>query len=161
MGRELKRVPLGFDLPLDEVWFGFVLDAIPCPVCIDGKWPNKVTNGFKRADGTWHTYESEYCPVCGGEGNAYPKIEVPEGPGYQMWETVSEGSPVSPTFAAPEELARWLVENDTSITRDSTYEQWLAMITGGGYAPSMVFTPGTGMTSGVAGLNQPTEGSHE
>ena len=73
----------------------------------------------------------------------------PNGKGYQIWETVSEGSPVSPVFAKPEDLAEWMVENDTSITRDTSYDTWLAFIKAEGWAPSFMITDGF-IRSGVA-----------
>ena len=36
--------------------------------------------------------------------------EPPTGDGWQLWENVSEGSPVSPVFATKEEFADYLVE---------------------------------------------------
>lgn len=54
--------------------------------------------------------------------------EPPVGEGYQLWETVSEGSPISPVFARPEDLAAWLVANDRSVTRGRPYETWLRFI---------------------------------
>lgn len=74
--------------------------------------------------------------------------------GYCMYETTSEGSPISPVFATPEELAHWLADNGASSFGDSTatYEQWLR-VCHGGYAPSMVYTPATGLQSGVEALS--------
>jgi hypothetical protein len=51
------------------------------------------------------------CPVCKGKNidpasntayEAWEEEPPPEGPGYQLWETVSEGSPVSPVFPTKE-----------------------------------------------------------
>lgn len=68
--------------------------------------------------------EPTSCATCGGVGSveAYPgqraerdawkPEEPPTGEGWQLWETVSEGSPVSPVFATDEELARWLTTED-------------------------------------------------
>lgn len=62
----------------------------------------------------------DVCSVCEGYGGveAYPGQreeceaweweEPPTGEGYQLWETVSEGSPISPVFDTPEGLARWM-----------------------------------------------------
>lgn len=94
------------------------------------------------------------CARCHGEGTLWPtpkikrqcdrwkETEPPKGDGYQLWETVSEGSPISPVFATPEELADWLVnspdyrwrKNDSGTTR----EQWLQFIRGPGWAPSLI-----------------------
>ena len=66
-----------------------------------------------------------------------------------MYEDTSEGTPISPAFAIPEELARWLADNGASALGSSkaTYEQWLATCKGS-WAPSMVFQNGKVM-SGV------------
>lgn len=68
-----------------------------------------------------------------------------------MYEDTSEGTPISPAFATPEELARWLADNGASSFADMTasYEQWLR-VCNGGYAPSMVMHGGV-MMSGVEG----------
>lgn len=68
---------------------------------------------------------------------------------YQMYETCSEGTPISPVFATPEEVARWCADNGASAFADMTapYEHWLA-IARGGWAPSMVMENGV-MKSGV------------
>jgi hypothetical protein len=102
------------------------------------------------------------CEACGGDGEIWPSPEVraaseaweptepPVGEGWQMWETTSEGSPMSPVFATPEELARWLADTGTSsFGRDTaTYDQWLSMIRAG-WAISAVAIDGQ-MMSGVA-----------
>jgi hypothetical protein len=60
------------------------------------------------------------CKTCGGDAidpairaqyEAWTKTEPPAGKGWQMWETVSEGSPVSPVFATPIGLEDWLVKD--------------------------------------------------
>ena len=73
---------------------------------------------------------------------------------YQMYETVSEGTPISPIMESPEMLARWLTDNKASASGRMTanYEQWLTVCKGG-YAPSMVYIPGRGLISGVEALN--------
>lgn len=72
---------------------------------------------------------------------------------YMMYEDTSEGTPISPAFATPEELARWLADTGASAFGSSTatYEQWLR-VAKGGYAPSAVYTHATGMVSGVEAL---------
>lgn len=67
-----------------------------------------------------------------------------------MYEDTTEGTPLSPAFETPEELARWLADNNASAIgyQGATYEHWLAMI-GDGWAPSMVVIGGQ-LKSGVA-----------
>ena len=81
----------------------------------------------------------------------WPEVERTH---YQMYETTTEGTPISPVMENPEVLARWLADNNASAFANmgATYDQWLAMITGGGYAPSAVIIPGEGIVSGVEGL---------
>lgn len=69
-----------------------------------------------------------------------------------MYEDTTEGTPISPAFATPEELARWLVDNGASAFGSSTgsYEGWLR-VARGGWAPSMVASA-AGVVSGVDAL---------
>ncbi len=69
-----------------------------------------------------------------------------------MYETTSEGTPISPAFATPEELARWLADNNASAFggTGASYEQWLN-VARGGWAPSMVMSA-AGPQSGVAAM---------
>jgi hypothetical protein len=85
------------------------------------------------------------------------ELEPPNGDGFQMWETTSEGSPMSPVFATPEELAKWLYDNKASSfgSQTSTYEEWLTMITTTGWAPSAVLNVGEGtLKSGVSAISE-------
>lgn len=69
-----------------------------------------------------------------------------------MYETTSEGTPISPAFATPEELARWLADNGASTFGASTgtYEQWLPACRGG-WAPSAIMDA-KGFRSGVEAM---------
>lgn len=154
MSREVRRASKTFDWKLKETWWGYLLDPIPCQGCVDGK-----------------TKSGDYCPVCEGEGEAYPKVNPPayslteykglhewtqkECDGWQMWETTSEGSPISPVFDTPEELAKWLADTNASAFggQGASYESWLKMITSAsGYAVSAMYSPATGIQSGVEAL---------
>lgn len=103
--------------------------------------------------------EPTTCEVCNGSSEWWPSQELkekaeaweqtepPKGEGYQIWETVSEGSPVSPAFADPAELASWMVANDDSVTKDNDFDTWMKFIDAG-WAPSMV-SVGNGLQDGV------------
>lgn len=84
------------------------------------------------------------CPHCKGSGTIYINEEIerlndewrpvdpPEGDGYQLWETTSEGSPVSPVFATLEELCEWCADNATTFaTSRATKEEWMQMLDDG------------------------------
>lgn len=104
------------------------------------------------------------CPHCQGESHifrdeaqrraydAWERTEPPEGEGWQMWETTSEGSPISIVCETPEKLAAWLVSNRaSSFGHDgASFAAWLSMIRAG-WAPSMV-GDGGGLQGGVAAL---------
>ena len=68
---------------------------------------------------------------------------------YMMYEDTTEGTPISPAFATPEELARWLADNNASAfaRNTATYEQWMAMIVRG-WVPSAAIINGE-IRSGV------------
>ena len=76
---------------------------------------------------------------------------------YMMYEDATEGTPISPAFATPEELARWLADTGASAFGDMTasYEGWLRTARGG-FACSAVYSRETGMVSGVDGLTEKT-----
>ena len=107
VGREVKRVPLDFDHPLKKVWYGYQIIfcheeyAGGCERCRE----------FARIMGI---PAEEYkgiqvdnpCP----DWKKYFKVDPPEGKGYQLWETTTEGAPISPVFKTLEELAEWCEE---------------------------------------------------
>lgn len=78
-----------------------------------------------------------------------PEWTPEEATHYMMYENTSEGTPISPAFATPEELARWLADTGASSFADitATYEQWLATIKRG-WAVSAVMDS-NGFRSGV------------
>ena len=100
------------------------------------------------------------CEQCDGEGERWPSEEArkvyddwtssepPAGDGYQIWETVSEGSPISPVFASPEELAQYMAGRKWGADKGTPYETWLKFINGPGWAMSGVVRDGVYM-SGV------------
>jgi hypothetical protein len=109
------------------------------------------------------------CPHCKGEGGRYPNEEIakqadawkPEAPetgeGYQIWEDVSEGSPISPVFEKPEDLAQWMSQNPRGSDEGTSAESWLEFINGPGWAPSFVMSEGILMT----GVEHTAKHAHE
>jgi hypothetical protein len=67
-----------------------------------------------------------------------------------MYETTSEGTPISPSFKTPEELAHWLADTNASAfgNMTATYDEWLSTCRAG-WAPSGMWSPETGLISGV------------
>mgnify|MGYP006951075660 CR=1 FL=1 len=109
---------------------------------------------------------SDTCPTCKGHGSiekykgqraeaeAWEASDPPKGDGWQLWETVSEGSPISPVFAAPEGLAEWMASPAYTwgaVKSDAdrpSYETALRFVSAG-WAPSFASTVSTGVVSGV------------
>jgi len=137
MGREVKRVPLDFDWPMNVTWPGYLISM----AWDTEKEPKELSKKFADISGVKYDEEYNYFDL---------DVDPPTGDGWQMWEDTSEGSAISPVFATPEELARWLADTNASAMGDkgATYDQWLSTINAG-YAPSMVHTPKAGLVSGV------------
>lgn len=218
--RELKRVPLNFDAPLNKVWEGYVNHnerPLECPFCKgcglnnetqtisdefydlhgDGseRWCDNITQDEVEVlvsknrlvdfthtwekGNSWKRREDEYiptaqevnewnkhgfghdainrwilvearakrlgvygkCDFCKGKGEIFRNKDVkkkydswkmkepPVGEGYQLWETCSEGSPISPVFDNIESLAEWCEKNATTFgSEKTTRENWLKML---------------------------------
>jgi hypothetical protein len=84
------------------------------------------------------------CARCAGSGKVWPTPEIkkkyedwtaeepPTGDGYQLWEDVSEGSPVSPVFASLDELCAWAAESETTFgSFRATAQEWREMLDDG------------------------------
>lgn len=73
---------------------------------------------------------------------------------FQMYETISEGTPASPVMETQEELARWLSDNFVFLLtgKKATYEQWLYVCQKGGHAIAAV-RDGNKFMSGVEAID--------
>jgi hypothetical protein len=102
-----------------------------------------------REDSPSETYE-EYAGARPDHREYMPDWPAQERTHWQMYEDTSEGTPISPVFATPEELARWLAVTGASAFADvtATHEEWLATIRRGS-AISMIISA-KGIQSGVA-----------
>jgi len=113
------------------------------------------------------------CARCKGEGSLWPSKKVkkqaddwkgeqpPKGDAYQIWETVSEGSPISPAMESAEELAEWMEAHPWGGDTGTSKEQWLKFILGPGWAMSLVATS-EGVQSGVQFMaNHPPTPAHD
>lgn len=101
------------------------------------------------------------CQSCHGHGidaghfeayELWQETQPPEGEGFQIWETVSEGSPISPVFSTPEELARYMAGREWGADKGSSYEDWMRFIKRGGISLSMVIENGEMKTGPNAAL---------
>lgn len=120
MGREIKRVALDFKWVHGKVWAGYINPYwVDCPFC-NGKGCEQCED-----EGQSPYFKEAY--------EAWQPIEPPSGEGWQVWENVSEGSPVSPVFATSEDLVQWLIKQGHS-------EQNARVFVEKGYVFSAVFT---------------------
>ena len=77
----------------------------------------------------------------------WPELELTH---YQMYESTTEGTPISPVMETPEALAHWLADNNASAGpyATATYDQWLAIIKAGSSAGSFVMNFANGEIMG-------------
>jgi len=163
MGREVRRVPAKWQHPKIE-------RPNYLKGCMEKRYQPMYDQPFAPAMREW--YESWQAWERGerpesSDGYTYwewsghppdPDYYRPDWPDAErthlmMYEDTSEGTPISPAFETPEELARWLTDNGASAFGDSTgsYEGWLR-VAQGGWAPSAVSIDGGPLVSGVDAL---------
>ncbi len=173
MGREIRMVPPGWQHPKDENGRYIPLQRSPFA---------QAEKDWNEGYAAWQRGEIENYAAADGESKWKPKCEEalkcarftdwhgsrPSPDGYMpefpegtatllcMYEDTSEGTPISPAFATPEELARWLADNNASAFggMTATYEQWLATCKSG-WAVSAVMEVGPQggkMMSGVEAM---------
>ena len=117
MGRELRRVPANWEHPRDEngsyipmnKHFPYSKEEIAEGIC-DGWLENSPPD-----------YGCAIMPQWWSEADRTH---------YQMYESTSEGTPISPVMESAESLASWLAENNVAVFANikTNYEEWLAII---------------------------------
>jgi hypothetical protein len=169
MGREIRMVPANWEHPtyvhemtgqtrlqpmLKETW----AEAVAEWKAEYAKWEAGERPTYFDADDHARGYEYwEYNSAPPSEREMYTPWEPSEATWYQLWETVSEGTPVSPPFATKEELADYLAKNgdhwDQKRAKDPSAAKLFGIdpsnpgwgieaanrfVMGSGWAPSMV-----------------------
>ena len=128
---------------------GFGHDSSNCHYCVEARC---IREGYevlceecKGDGGIWTPPDAEQ------KAEEWEPTEPPAGEAYQIWETVSEGSPISPAFKDPQILAEWMSNaKPWGASKKMTTEQWLSWITGPGWAPSGIMQGGV-YVDGVEG----------
>ncbi len=89
------------------------------------------------------------CPTCEGHGDiatpeereaneAWEGTDPPEGDGFQLWETTSEGSPKTPVFETLDELCAYAAEHVSVFGSDmASAAEWRRMLDAGFVALEM------------------------
>ena len=167
MGREIRRVPPDWKHPTVKARW---------PSTSSGFQP-LLDNGFSEAMNKWTDawrkwnagedpdraqYEAKVGhPVAYHEWNggppdpAYYRPEWPEASrtAYQVYETVSEGTPVSPVFPTRDEMIHWLVNDGTGMgiggERLKLSREAAERFADAAWAPSMIGGAGMGVVSGL------------
>jgi hypothetical protein len=166
MGREVRRVPANWQHPKNE-------KGKYAPL-YDGKdYERRVREwdegAAKWAEGLRDDFNGGWMPI-GTDVDSTTYVEwdgerpaaedyMPNWPASErthcmMYEDTSEGTPISPAFATPEELARWLADTGASAFGPFTadYDHWLR-VANGRRAPSMIVQGGR-IESGVQGFDE-------
>ena len=141
MGRQIRRVPADWMHPKNDK--GHIIpmhDHFPYN-------EEEIEEGL--ADGWLDNEPPNYgCDVM-------PQWSDEERTHFQLYENTTEGTPLTPVFATPEEVARYAADNHVSTfgSMTATYEEWLPLCRSRGYGSvGMVYTPETGLRSGVVAM---------
>lgn len=155
MGREVRMIPADWQHPKDArgnyipLLDGSYAESAAQYAEEKAKWERGDFPDYASAESRAMSYE---------EWNGSAPVETDYMPAFAegtathlcMYENTSEGTPISPAFKTPEELARWLADTGASAfaSQTASYESWLAACKQG-WAISAVITPETGLISGV------------
>ncbi len=132
MGREIRKVVPDWDREtphFDQTY----KDAAE-------QWLEGLAKFVPGEYGANYFWELEGAPPDPEENLYRPDWTDEERTHFQIYETVSEGTPISPTFATKEELAQWYHENGDHMGPVS--KEAAQAFADAGYAPSMVFGGG-------------------
>ena len=160
MGREVRRVPKGwqhsrrkdgrfqplFDEDFETAVSRWKAGLVSWELRDAAYFDFDATNRFDEFGEYW-----EYVGEPPQRDPYRPKWTDAERTHYQMYENVSEGTPISPVMESPESLARWLADHraDAGAGGTATYDQWLDVCRGRP-APTLSMYSGE-ITSGVVG----------
>ncbi len=163
MGREVRKVPANWQHPKNSKGDYIPLFGRSYTKAIAdwnenyAQWRKGFRQDFSKGGTTWQLRQGDEINMSFKEWHGdmpvpedyMPEWDESEQTHLMMYEDTSEGTPISPAFKTPEELAHWLADNDASAFAGLTasYEEWLATCKKG-WAPSMVATDGI-IKSGV------------
>lgn len=133
MGREIRQVPPGWEHPKAQQPWGFDFQPMFDKSYEEARasWEHERDN-YTRTDCTFEEWHGEapdpafYRPVWTDE----------ERTAWQIYETVSEGTPVSPVFTDKEAMVDWI------IVEWGRSRQAAQAFVDAGHAPSMVIVDG-------------------
>ena len=164
MGREIRRVPKGWEHPRGKNGFFLSLYDQTFDDAARAWWHAAVQwhNGTMREESERQQREKypwywQWDGPPPDEKYYRPAFTSPADC-YQIYETVSEGTPVSPVFESVEAMLAWMTQPIDRALEYNTGEDWQSMqgmtreqaerFCGRGSSVSMIFSPGTGMVAG-------------
>jgi len=133
MGREIRRVPAGWEHPRD--WRGHYIGMF------DKTYEDAVAEWIEDgADDEEKPGREWYRPAFTAEATH-----------YQIYETVSEGTSTSPVFASLDEMEAWLISEGFSAVAAARFVK-------DGWAPSFIMIPKHGVSGlGIHSLDFPPQ----
>lgn len=154
MGREIRRVPPDWEHPLDDrghyipLYDGDLVErergwVEEWQLWQEGKHPDQLSApDYYKKYRSYSQYEGRSPdPESYRERQWAPE----EATAYQIYETVSEGTPVSPVFKTLDAMETWLIGQGHKPEDARAFVKH-------GYVPSMTFSTTQGMTSfGIEG----------
>lgn len=130
-------------------------DGINSGVCIRARCEREgysvLCSDCKGNGNLWHPADAEE------KAENWERTEPPAGEAYQIWETVSEGSPISPAFSNPRILAEWMSNSPPwGAAQPMSADRWLKWIVGPGWSPSGIMSGGV-YQDGISALTADEE----
>lgn len=180
MGREIRRVPPNWEHPrkpcTHSPWAGGCDDAKKHGgKCYQPLFDEPFGPAMDAWYENWKKWEAgtfDYPSYCDAEDRKLPFWEWDSGPPdpeyyrpawdestatwYQMYQTVSEGSPVTPPFATKEELIDYLVKHGDFWDQSRGHGAWsrenATRFVESAWAPSMIIADGKAIAPRDGGL---------
>jgi len=148
MGREVRRVRPDWQHPTDGEYGNGEIRYKP----LHEGYKEAAEDFMEMANSKGLQEAVDYFGQAPDKEEYMPDWTDEEATHYQMYEDTTEGTPISPPMASPEELARWLVDNNASAIGGETasYEAWLR-VANSGFACSGVISS-HGLESGVEAM---------
>lgn len=156
MGREIRRVPKDWEHPRgDNGNYKPMYDSAYQEAAADWakefrEWQDGTHKHFCKYPESKTLYYWEWCGSPPDEEYHRPSFSA-EATHYQVYETVTEGTPDSPVFETKDELTDWLVSEGHSRAAAEGFAK-------AEWAPSMTFSSATGVVMGIDSMER-LEGS--
>lgn len=149
MGREIRRVNPNHEHPKDQAGdYISLFDGNDFDQMVQ-YYQDDLKGWETKPHGTEETAEASLGSPPAKKDYTKPISCDPEKAWYQMYQTVSEGTPCTPPFATKNELIHYLATEMTFWGEGPyTLEQATAFVEQE-WAPSFVFIPGEGLKSGI------------